>query len=337
MKKIYVGQSERCDYKTLTEALNQVNAQNEPATVYIEPGIYAEKLVVSADNVTMIGTGELETTITYGDHATMLDEDGVKYGTFRTATFRVDADNFKAQNITFVNSAGNGRDNGQAVSVYAEGDRVQFENCRMIGCQDTLFTAPLPPKRPETGTNGRGPKADCERKNGRQYYKNCYIEGDIDFIFGGATAYFEKCEIFSKYGIIEDEAKIPQKDESDEICGYITAACTHEGQEYGYVFHNCSFTSDCPDNTVFLGRPWRNHAQTVIIQCELGKHIRREGWYNWGKTEAESTTYYGEYNNTSKGTPADAGERVKWSHIIDDNSIGKYSREKVLGDWKVTE
>ena len=219
------------------------------------------------------------------------------------------------------------------MAVYADGDKVMFENCRMLGCQDTLFTAPLPPKNPCIGMNGKGPKADCERRNGRQYYYNCYIRGDIDFIFGGATAFFEECDIYSQNGIIEDEAKLPERGPDDQICGYITAACTKEGQEYGYVFYHCNFISDCPDHTVFLGRPWRNYAKTVIVQCNLAKHIKPQGWFDWNKQEAHNTTYYAECDNTVDGVAIDVSDRVEWSHQLKEEALEYYSREKVLGGW----
>lgn len=124
--------------------------------------------------------------------------------------------NFTASNLTFENSAGPGTKVGQALALYVDGDRIAFHDCRFLGNQDTLFTAPLPPK--EIEPNGFvGPKQFAPRINGRHFYQRCYIEGDIDFIFGGATAYFEDCEFFSKYT-------------GQPISSYVTAASTPEGQ-----------------------------------------------------------------------------------------------------------
>ncbi|MFV0598771.1 MAG: pectinesterase family protein [Bacteroidales bacterium] len=334
---ITVGKDNASDFYTIGEALESIknNAGVEEAiTIQIKPGVYEEKIVVDIPNITMVGEDVESTIITYGDYAKKLMPDGSEYGTFRTATFRVDADNFSAKNLTFINSAGTGKIFGQAVAVYIDGDRVAFYQCRMLGCQDTLFTAPLPPKKPGIGTNGKGPKADFERRNGRHYFYDCYIQGDVDFIFGGATAFFEECEIFSQNRIIEDEAKIPE-DEKGLICGYITAACTMEGQEYGYVFYKCNFTSDCPKESIYLGRPWRDYAKTVLIQCQLGAHIKSEGWHDWNKQEARDTTFYAEYKSIGEGILIDIKERADWTHQLSEENVKKYEKHSVLKDWDV--
>ena len=98
--------------------------------------------------------------------------------------------------MTISNTAGFGEKVGQAIAVYAEGDRISFESCRILGHQDTLFTGPLPYKEIEKG-GFKGPTEFAERKVGRQLYSSCYIEGEVDFIFGSAAATFEGCELFS--------------------------------------------------------------------------------------------------------------------------------------------
>ncbi len=143
----------------------------------------------------------------------------------------------------------------------------------------------------------------------------------MDFIFGSATAYFDHCEIYSNY-----DKNI------DNIQGYATAASTPEGQEYGYVFADCRFTSDCPPQTVYLGRPWRNFAKTVLLRCYLGEHIHKEGWHNWNKTEAEETVYYAEY--ASEGPGAAPESRASWSYQLTKEEAEHFSVDKVLGDWK---
>lgn len=336
--KIIVTKDKSGDFATIGEALERVRTYRETGAsdrvyMYIKNGVYQEKVIIDCQNISMIGENVQKTIITYGDYAKKKMPDGSEYGTFRTATCRIDADNFIAENITFENASGNGKVYGQAIALYAEGDCLSFQNCRMIGCQDTLFTAPLPPKKKAIG-NGHGPKAEGDRKNGRHYYDNCYIRGDIDFIFGGATAYFEQCEIVSNYGVIEDEAKLPEKDENDEICGYVTAACTMKGQKYGYVFHQCRFTSQCPVDTVFLGRPWRDYAKTVLIDCELGEHIKKAGWYDWGRSEARDTTYYAEYaNKCPDGDMCNVREREQWTYQLSEEDAEEFTREKVLGNW----
>lgn len=323
---IKVAQDGSGDFRTITEALEALQQQapaNEPEhTIFIAPGIYKERLEIKTPYVTLLGEDPQNTVITYDLCAKMPMEDGGKRGTFRSYSVFIDTHDFTAKNITFENSAGLGSQVGQALALYVDGDRIVFDHCRMLGSQDTIFTGPLPPK--EIEPNGFiGPKQNAPRINGRHYYKDCLIRGDIDFIFGSATAYFENCEIYSQ-------------DIGRGINGYATAASTPEGQEYGYVFQNCRFTSNCPDSTVYLGRPWRNFAKTVILNSWLGPHIRPEGWHNWNKTEAEATVLYGEYNNIGPG--ADLSHRPDWIVRLTEADASRYTKEAVLSGsdhWNV--
>ena len=193
-----------------------------------------------------------------------------------------------------------------------------------------LRTAPLPPTAYQIG-GFTGPKEFCERRPGRHYYHQCYIEGDVDFIFGGAVAYFEDCEIFS----VKYEGKLQAKEmESASIHGYITAASTPQDQTYGYVFENCRLTSDCPKGSVYLGRPWRSFAKTVFLHCHLGDHIHPAGWHDWDKKDAYETIFYAEYKNVGPG--ADIEKRASFSQQLCDQEAALYTVEKVLccfGHW----
>jgi pectinesterase len=179
---------------------------------------------------------------------------------------------------------------GQAVAMHVEADRVVFRNCRFIGNQDTIYTG--------------GEQSD-------QFFADCYIEGTTDFIFGAATAVFENCHIHSKKN------------------SYVTAASTTEGKAFGYVFLDCKLTSDPDFKSVYLGRPWRNFAKTVFIRCELGDHIRPEGWHNWNKPEAEKTVLYAEYNSTGPG--ANPTARVTWSKQLNSTEAAQYSVCQIFG------
>jgi pectinesterase len=178
---------------------------------------------------------------------------------------------------------------GQAVALHVEGDRCVFKNCRFLGNQDTIYTG---------------------GDSSRQYFSHCYIEGTTDFIFGAATAVFEDCTIHSKKN------------------SYVTAASTPEGKLYGYVFLNCKLTAAPEATKVYLGRPWRNYAKTVFVNCELGEHILPEGWHNWSKPDAEKTTLYAEYNSSGKG--ANAAARVPWSHQLNKKEAQLYTVNKIL-------
>ena len=278
------------DFTKVQDAIMAVpDFRNEPTFILVKSGIYKEKVILptSKTKVTLIGESAETTIITYDDYSSKHNRFGEEYGTTGSSSFFVFGDDFTAINITFENSAGKV---GQAVAMRVTGDRAIFENCRFLGFQDTLYA--------------HGEKS-------RQYYKNCYIEGGTDFIFGWSTVVFDNCEIFSKDG-----------------GQYITAASTLEETEFGFVFLNCKLTGDAPAGKVFLGRPWRIYAQTVFINCEMGEHIRSEGWHNWSKPEAESTTFYAEYSSTGIGTNPKA--RVPWSHQLSADDAAKYTVENIL-------
>ena len=276
IQELYVSEQGDREFREIADALEAATRYaDQEVIIHIAPGTYRERLVVHQDNISMIGEDASTTRITYSDGAFEVLADGEKRGTFRTPSFFIDADHFYADNLTFCNEAGQGDIAGQALAVYADGDHLVFENCRFEGYQDTLFTAPLPKKEMQPG-GFRGPKEFAPRKHGRHLYKNCYISGNIDFIFGSATAYFESCELF-------------MRNRNAEVNGYVTAASTYEGQKYGYVFNHCHFTSDCPKNSAYLGRPWRNYARVVILNSEIDGHIRPEGWHDWNKKDAWDT------------------------------------------------
>ncbi len=296
-------------FTTIAGALQEAEKYaGEKVTIEIAPGVYRERLEIHQPDIFFKGVDCLKTVLTYDDFANAILPDGEKRGTFRTPTLFIDADRFHACGMTFENSAGRGRDVGQALALYVDGDGIVFEDCRMIGSQDTLFTGPLPPV-PYEKNGFRGPKENAPRINGRHSYKNCFISGDVDFIFGSATAYFENCEIFSR-------------DLGQEINGYVTAASTPQGQPYGYVFNRCRFTGDCGPGSVYLGRPWRNYARTVILNSYLGSHIHPAGFHDWGKKDAHDTVFYAEYKNYGPG--ADISGRAAFVRQLTDTEAACY-------------
>jgi len=305
------------DFTTITDALASIAQQTDPVSIFIKSGTYKERIEITRPNVSLVGENREDTIITYDYSAKMTMEDGSLRRTFRTYSVFLDGKNISAENLTFINSSGLGRDVGQAIAVYAEGDMLTFKNCTFLGSQDTLFTGPLPPKVIEPG-GFTGPKEFSPRINSHQLYENCYIKGDIDFIFGSATAYFDHCEIFSQ-------------NIDREINGYVTAPSTPEGQEFGYVFHECRFTSDCPEESVYLGRPWRNYAKAVFLNCEIGAHIKKEGFHDWNKADSHDTTYFAEYK--SYGPGANDAAREPWVKILTDEEAAFYTKENVFNEF----
>lgn len=311
-------------FLTLSEAIAALPKDNqEPATIWLSPGIYEEKVTLDRPYVTLKGTSAKECVITYGDYANDVMPDGSRRGTFRSYTFLLDADHVILEGVTIRNHSFPRSKAGQAVALYADGDDLTIRSCRLESYQDTLFTAPLPPASIHPG-GFTGPKEFAERRVGRHYYKDCYICGDIDFIFGGAIAYFETCEIASVYS-----EELPKgKDGEPPVYGYVTAASTPKGSPYGYVFDRCRFTSTCPDQSVYLGRPWREYAQAVFLNCELGSHIRPEGFHDWNKPEARHTAFYAEFGSTGPG--AERSRRAEFAHELSEEEAAHYSKENVL-------
>lgn len=298
-----------------------------PVVLHIGSGVYREKLVITRPNLTLQGEGESreDVVLVYGDAAFDIMPEGDKRGTFRTASVRIDTHDFTAKHLTFRNDAGCGHTVGQALALYVDGDRNYFEDCCLLGSQDTLFTAPLPLKEAQPG-GFKGPGEFKPRILGRHCYQNCYIRGDVDFIFGGAVAWFENCTIFSCF---PKDRRLDEAPDQSAVCGYVTAASTPREQRYGYVFHNCSLESDCPAHTVMLGRPWREWAKTVFLNCRLGEHIHPAGWNDWNKPHGHF--YYGEYKSYGPGASPDT--RADFSCQLTDEEAAEYTMENVLKDW----
>jgi pectinesterase len=144
---------------------------------------------------------------------------------------------------------------------------------------------------------------------GRHYYNHCELEGRVDFIFGNATAVFDHCTIHSKNG------------------GYVTAASTPADRRDGYVFLDCTLTGE--GTPAYLGRPWRPYAAVTFLRCQLGPHVRPQGWDNWRNPENEKTARYGEYRCT--GTGADRSGRVAWAKELTDEEAAHYTVREILG------
>ena len=311
-------------YHSISKALEAIDEScpndGRPVTIHIEPGEYRERVEIRRSHVTIEGETADSVRIVGSLGAKMPSEDGSgvdgTLGTFRTYTVLVDADDVRLENLTIENDAGDGREVGQAIALYADGDRLVVDACCIKGHQDTLFLGPLPPYEAKPG-GFIGPKQYAPRRVGRQYFRRCRIEGDVDFIFGGARAYFEGCEIRSL-------------NRDMDVNGYVTAASTPEGEPYGFVFHGCSFTApdDVAPDSVYLGRPWREWAQTVLIDCWLGQHIKREGWWDWNKPAAHERARY--VGVSLHGPAGDAAGWAPWARELDATAAARYAREQVL-------
>lgn len=351
-------------FHRIQDAIDSIPDTNHtPVRIALAPGVYHEKLILEKPFVTLCGTGKTpaDTIITYSDFGNDTMPDGSRRGTFRSYTLFVHAPDVTLRNLTVENASGDSASHGQAIALYVECDRFFADSCRLLGHQDTLFTGPLPPR--ELQPNGfLGPTQHAPRVNGRQYYQNCYICGDVDFIFGSATAYFQSCTLESLRrskpagGASSDPAAAHAASKASSAAlnntapeGYVTAASTPEGQEYGYVFADCHFLShDCPAASVYLGRPWRDYARTVLLNCVLDAHIHPAGFHDWNKPQARVHCFYAEYNScctytdgaytctdnpdiaASDAAACDTSARADFVHMLDAAAAAHFSREQVL-------
>jgi len=291
---IVVARDGSGEFRTIDEAIEVCRAfMDYHKVIYIKKGTYKEKLIIPSwlQTIELCGESKEETIITYDDHANVK----VILGTAAPreqpmGTFRTYTLKVEGNDITLKNLTieNNSARKGQAVSLHTEGDRIRVINCRILGHQDTIYT----------GVPGT-----------RVYFNGCYICGTTDFIFGPSTAWFEDCTIESL------------------VNSYVTAASTPKDQPYGYVFNNCRLIAAEGVDKVYLGRPWRDYGYTLFMNCDLGRHIRPEGWHHWEK-QREQTARYLEYNNRGEG--ANTKERVGWSRQLTKKEAAKITPEAVF-------
>ena len=285
--EIVVAKDGSGQFTNVQEAIMSVpmGARTNPVIIRIKPGIYREVLYVQREKrfFHFVGENAEKTVLTFNLNANLTGLDGKPIGTFRTPTVQIDAEDFTAENVTFENSAG---PVGQALAIRIDGDRAVFRHCRFLGWQDTILA-----------------------NRGRHYFENCYIEGHVDFIFGGATCFFEKCRINCLGN------------------GYVTAASTPDTHRYGYVFSNCEITGQ-PGAKTFLGRPWRDFAAAAFLNTKMSEVVRPEGWDNWGKPERERTTRYAEFGSSGPGGAT--AKRVKWAKPLTASEAAEFSVKAVL-------
>lgn len=277
------------DYTSIQEAVDNTKAfPDRRVTLFVKNGVYKEKVKIHEWNtsLSLIGESRDGVIITYDDHFKKINRG--RNSTFHTPTVQVDGDDFRTENLTIRNTAG---PVGQAVALAVNADRAYFDNISLTGNQDTLYVT------------GEGK---------RQYFKDCYIEGTTDFIFGRATAVFENCRIHSKAD------------------SYITAASTPEGVDDGFVFIGCRLTAGEGVGKVYLGRPWRPYARTVFIDTDMGAHILPQGWDDWSNPAARKTVFYAEYGSTGPG--GDRKHRVEWSKQLSKKQAARYTPENIFGE-----
>jgi PelA/Pel-15E family pectate lyase len=269
------------DVRSVQQAIDRVADNNASRVVIrIKPGVYKEQIRIPASKplISFIGIDAAKTILTFDLSAKAANSTSASYSTY------IGGHDFGAENITFENSFGQG---SQAVAVLVDADRAVFKNCRFLGWQDTLYA-----------------------KSGRQYYKDCYIEGHVDFIFGQAAAVFDSCEIHSKAD------------------GFIAAPMRFADDEpSGLIFYRSKLTSSGTKQGVYLGRPWRDYGRAVYIDTTIDAQIRPEGWNHW-EPQREKTAFLAEYHSTGPG--ANDTARVPWARHLQDADTRAFAPQNFL-------
>ncbi|KFK29934.1 hypothetical protein AALP_AA7G197300 [Arabis alpina] len=289
------------NFTTINDALKAMPAKYQGRyTIYIKQGVYDESVIVDKKkaNVTMVGDGSQKTIVT-GNKS-----NAKKLRTFLTATFVAQGEGFMAHSMGFRNTAG--PEGHQAVAIRVQSDRSVFLNCRFEGHQDTLYAY-----------------------THRQYYRSCVIIGTIDFIFGDAAAIFQNCDIFIRKGLPGQKNTVTAQGRVDKF------------QTTGFVIHNCTIAPNedlKPAKAEFksyLGRPWKSHSRTVVMESTIEDVIDPVGWLRWQETDfAINTLSYAEYKND--GPRGATGSRVKWPgfRVINKEEAMKYTVGPFLqGEW----
>ncbi|MDO5545675.1 MAG: pectinesterase family protein [Eubacteriales bacterium] len=261
------------------------------SVICLSPGEYRQKTVIRTPGLTIIGAGAEKTKIVYDDYAEKLDDQGVAYVTFRTYTMAVCADNVTMRDLLVENDALRPEVKGQEVALSVCADGFQMESCILRSTQDTLFLGPLPP---DLIARYDGFLNDELRRDGpfRQTFRDCRIEGSVDFIFGCGDALFDRCWLHSVWDVRGH--------------GFVAAPAHSEDQVSGFLFRQCRFTGDeaLADGSVYLARPWRDFGMAAFEDCGYGPHIAPEGFDKWNDTCRDKTARFYE-------TPAVPG-RASW-------------------------
>jgi pectin methylesterase-like acyl-CoA thioesterase len=298
---VVVAQDGSGDFRTVQAAVNAMGPDG--GEIRIRPGLYEEKVVIEKSNIRMLGLGSDPTQVVLSWHLSA----AMAGGTFKSASTTVTGDNFFAENLTFENTFSRGKPLGegsQAVALRVTGDRAVFRHVRFLGYQDTLYAT-------TAGCMNEG--ESC--RPARQYFADCYVEGNVDFIFGDALAYFDRCEIHSlAHKMVAITAQSKRRPE----------------ERSGYVFNHCRLTAEPDAQQVYLGRPWRSYASVVFLNTLMGPEIAPAGWLEWEHDGKPSlpTAYFAEYQ--SKGPGARMDQRHALSVRLTSAEAAQYTPERFL-------
>ncbi|MFF8396411.1 pectinesterase family protein [Streptomyces sp. NPDC016172] len=297
-----------------------VDAVDGPGwTVVVHPGTYREVVSVPAgkEGLTLRGATRdpRDAVIVFGNaNGTPRPDGSGTYGTAGSATFTSAAPGLTVRDLTLANDwlrADHPDITGtQAVAAYTYGDRTRFENVRLLAHQDTLFV--------ETGALDTFD---------RQYFRHCYIEGDVDFVFGRATAVFEQCHFRT---LARDVDFTPK--------GMVFAPSTARANPYGILAVRCRITSGAEDAAYKLARPWVPSYETtawpslVVRETRIGPGIDAVAPYtNMREAHPWQSMRFAEYRNTGPGAAVHVPDNRPRLSVAQARS---HTRETYLGDWR---
>ncbi|TQD91915.1 hypothetical protein C1H46_022520 [Malus baccata] len=270
------------NYKTVKEAVAAAPDNSKTRyTIHVKKGTYKENIEVGKKKKNLMITGDgMHNTIITGSLNVV---DGAT--TFNSATLAAVGDGFIAQDIWFQNTAGAAKH--QAVALRVGADRSVINRCRIDAYQDTLYA-----------------------HSNRQFYRDSYITGTVDFIFGNAAVVFQNCKIVARKPMTGQNNMVTAQGRIDP------------NQNTGTSIQKCDVVASSDLEPVkgtirsYLGRPWKEYSRTVVMQSKIGDHIDPAGWSIWSGDFALKTLYYGEYANSGPG--AGTSKRVKWAgyHVI---------------------
>ena len=277
--------------------------------ILLSNGIYHEKVLINIEGITLKGESKNDVIIKNKDHFYKIMEDFNECNTFRSYTVAVTEKNVKILNLTIENESVPSSKYGQAVALHADGDNFLCEDVILKGAQDTLFTGPLPPDL-IIRHQGFLKEDFLHGTQTHQIYNKCDIYGDVDFIFGSATALFNECNIIS----------IPNNSTN---VGFVSAPSHSKDTLFGYLFYKCNLINQTgKEGNIYLSRPWRDYGEAAFIKCNIGSHISPKGFSNWNKTERYKTARYYEYSED-----IDLSNRIEWAHILNKDEAEKYYNE----------
>ena len=285
MKELHIGQG--FEYQTIHSAIEK----SKPGDVLIlEDNEYIEKVVIDKEGITI--EGKNNATIVYNDYAEKIHQDGRPYITFRTYTVLVKANNVTLKNLTIKNTAGYGKEIGQAVALSLYANNIKIINCKLSAHQDTLFIGPFSKDLEERYVDLLPLEERIADVNYYSTFENTEIEGNVDFIFGGGNATFNNCKIIS----IKANGK-----------SWVCAPDHPLSNKHGFVFNDCEFLNKgAEEGSVYLARPWRTYGFVTLNRCYLDKHINKDGFDIWQKDDPRLPARF--YENNSYG-PGKNNER----------------------------